>query len=830
VREYFDFLSKYDIIKENIKYMVKFLFLTVLILTIVSSFIIIKTTEKLHTPEIFPETKKNNDNPENNEDKPPEKSEKKKFFKFLPINAGTVFIGSGVLLAFILSLIDTPFRSVSVLITIALICEYIFMCFYYVHGKKFFKFCAETIVVLSVLEATIFNAPSYHIWFGDYQQKTLNFSDCSVEIGEADIDGEKNTVHIHGKNEVVLTFPELDTKIGTIHADIEYMKKTEHVKTVIDVSDETHMDYRYDIASTDIIKEQESSAYIPCEFSGKVQKFRIKFTGYKDGDEFIVKSVTLNKEIPFEISWLRIGIIGILSVLAYSICSLEAFKAPFKEKKRLCGLSFYLVTILCCLLTALIINKELGDSTTIKDHLKLKYGNQITQELVDAFEKGQVSLLDEPDEGIEEMENPYDWSQRNQTGLNFAWDHVYYNGKYYSYYGIAPVILLYMPYHLITGYYCSTNLSIMLFSIIGMVFLTMAYSQFLKKWFRDTPAGIAIAGHIIIMVSNGIWYSVGRNIFYEISISSGFMFVAMGVYFLLSSNVVGEGRISVVRTFLSSLFLAMAVLCRPTLAVYCICACIYFAYGFFKKDNIVLEGSEAASKPVKKSLFLICAVVPFVILGGFQMWYNYVRFGSPLDFGIQYSLTINDFTHSQYHTIFVLIGLFNYIFAPPEFSPEYPFITTPFSKFEANGYYFSDVGNTSGIIFLAFPVLAYLLSKKALDRLPDRKSRIKSILLVGLPCIIMPFVIICSIWESGYAVRYTADFSWQIIIGAYAVLFYLYSKTKNETKKDFVRKFMAVSMICAVVINSIQIFNFTFPEGDYPALCYSLEKMIAFWK
>lgn len=806
----------------------KILFLIAVIITVVSSSVIIKKTKKPE-PLLPDNTHSNHENEEEN--KPPEPPKNKKLISFLPFNAGTVSIFAGIILNIILGMIDTEFKNAFILMAVTLVFEYIFMCFYHTYGKKLLKFCAKTLAVLSVLEITVFNFPSYHIWFGDYQQKTLDFSECSVEVGEADIDTESDTVHIKGKKEAVLTFPELNTRIGTIHTKIEYVKNTEHVKTVIDIADETHADYRYDIAKTDIIKGQENSEYIPCEFSGEVSKFRIKFTGYNESDEFIIKSVTLNEPIPFEISCLRIGIIGILAVLAYSICCLESFKAPFCQKRKLCNIIFYGTTVICCILAFLVVNRELGRNVTIKDHLKLTYGNQITQELVDAFENGQVSLIDEPDEAIKEIENPYDWSQRNENGGSFAWDHLYYNGKYYSYYGIAPVLLVYLPYHMITGYYCSTNLSIMVFSIIGMIFLTLAYTQFLRKFFNNTPAGIAVAGHIIIMSACGIWYSVGRNIFYEISMSSGFMFVALGTYFLLSSNVVSSGKLSYVRTALSSLFLAIAVLCRPTLAVYCICACVYFAYGFFKKDNIIInKDGEAVSKPVKKTAFLICAIVPFAVLGGFQMWYNYIRFGSPIDFGIQYSLTINDFTHSQYHTIFVIIGLFNYLFAPPAFSPEYPFITTPFSKFEANGYYFSDFGNTSGILFLAFPVIAYIFSRKALKKLPDRKSRIKSLLLVGLPCVLMPFIIICSIWESGYAVRYTADFSWQIILGAYAIIFYLYSKTENETKKDFVRRFMAVSMICAVVINGIQIFNFTFPEGDYPALCYELEKMIAFWK
>ncbi len=77
----------------------------------------------------------------------------------------------------------------------------------------------------------------------------------------------------------------------------------------------------------------------------------------------------------------------------------------------------------------------------------------MTQELVDAFEAGQVSLLREAEQPLLELENPYDWSQRLESGVDYAWDHLLYEGKYYSYYGIAPVVTLFLPYHLITDHY-----------------------------------------------------------------------------------------------------------------------------------------------------------------------------------------------------------------------------------------------------------------------------------------------------------------------------------------------------------------------------------------
>ena len=90
----------------------------------------------------------------------------------------------------------------------------------------------------------------------------------------------------------------------------------------------------------------------------------------------------------------------------------------------------------------------------------------MTQELVDAFENKQVHLLEEPSAELNALENPYDKNARDSSDAYVLWDHVYYNHHYYSYYGIAPVVLLFLPYHLITGYYFSSTVAVLLFSCI----------------------------------------------------------------------------------------------------------------------------------------------------------------------------------------------------------------------------------------------------------------------------------------------------------------------------------------------------------------------------
>ena len=123
-----------------------------------------------------------------------------------------------------------------------------------------------------------------------------------------------------------------------------------------------------------------------------------------------------------------------------------------------------------------------------------------------------------------------------------------------------------------------------------------------------------------------------------------------------------------------------------------------------------------------------------------------------------------------------------------------------------------------------------VFSAKVLRRLPDKKSRLNAVLSVGLPCLVMPIVIICSVWESGYAIRYIADFAWEMVIGALAVLFWLYTRSKNETKKKQFRQFMALSVVAAVVMNCPQIFYYWFSTNEFPELCAEFTNMIAFWR
>lgn len=693
---------------------------------------------------------------------------------------------------------------------------------------KFLGFASKTLIVTLILELTVFNMPFYHLWGGDYTETELDISQGMIEAGGEFHNG---SIVASSDSELVLTFKDLNMPIGSLKAEVFVPEKTKEAALILDVKDDTNnADYRYNVANSRVVKDRYNSQFISCEFSGNVRDLRVKLTP-KNGGTVMLNKVIVNTDIPMAVSWVRFLFLNFISIFIYTVMKEKFMKKSFAENKKLCMAASIIVTVCCCLIVFFTLNYKLDGKWA--ESFKQETGNQMTQEIVDAFENGQVELLEQPNEQLQTLNNPYDRSERDSSGIYYPWDHVYYNNNYYSYYGIAPVVLLFLPYHLMTGYYFPNAAAALIFSVIGIIGLTFIFRSFIKRWFSDVSSGIYIVCLILLQTVSGVWFSVGRTDFYEIAMLAGFAFLSWGAYFMFESGIIGKGRISLPKIAIASFLSAAAVLCRPTLALYCICLAVFIIMAFKKAE-------PDESKPLfcKKRIIYICvALLPMICLGLIQMWYNYARFGSPFDFGIQYSLTINDFTSSQFHPEFVFVAWFNYLFNFPIFTSEYPFIHTEFQNLRVNGFFYEDhwaTSITSGLFFIALPVFAYFLSGKALKSIPDRKAKVKSMAYIGLPCVLIPIIIIASVWESGYAVRYMLDYSWEAVLGALAIIFFIGRNAKTDLTRKFIKIFLCFSLVWALLVSGLQSLNQAFRYAeyhyDYPEIAYSIEQIFAFWK
>lgn len=650
-------------------------------------------------------------------------------------------------------------------------------------NKTIFRHLRNAVLFAAVIELAVFQWHSFHLLGGDYPETTLDLSQAAT------VNFDPATSTNQGNGEFSLTFENLNMPVGTLRFDLEAGSSS--IKDVwIDMSDDTYAaGYRNGIAVARVISGNERSQSIVCNFSGNVHNIRFRCNP-SDEETVTLRSITLNSPINIHISIVRLLFLFSAYFCVAMLTRSEWAKRSIADNKRSVRSCAYVMTAVFMLAALFLINlgrHSTSDNSFWQD-FRMEYGNQITQEIVDAFESGHTYIrLVAEDDPLLALDNPYDDSQR--IGLAYPWDHLLFDGKIYSYYGIAPVLVLFLPYHALTGYYFPTSWAVFLFGCIGILFMTKLYLYLMYQFFPKMHTAPVLCGLGIMQMISGAWFCFYDPLFYEIAQMSGFACTMAGAYFLIRANVIGEGKLSLWRLALSAVCLSLGVLSRPTLAVYCMAAMLFLWMGLKKQ----LAQSKAKWDVTK---FALCALLPYVILGGVQMVYNYVRFGSFMDFGIQYSLTINDFTQSQYHSHFVLIGLYNYLIAIPDFKPEYPFFDcTPVETFVPQGYYFVATYSAIGLLWKALPVAAYVKGRKAYS-LTENKNKRMYLLMVLAVCVAAPFAVMFSIWESGYGARYCVDFAWQILIGALIIAFIIYQKCSEDVKKHLTILMTGSTVLC----------------------------------
>lgn len=666
-----------------------------------------------------------------------------------------------------------------------------------------------TVLILTVLaEIFIFNFSSFKL-DSEYEKKPLLLSGATLTGFEL-----KDGKYVSTAATPYIEFKNVGAEVGTVFVDVLY-SDGDTVDYQIDFTDETNASYTYrtNLVTGTFTRGVDRTKYINCQFSGQVDKLKIKFSKFDGTISLDENAVVINEDIPLSFSFLRVGLILFAVYLGYFLLKSGA------ARQRLSDIPLTLRSLTAAVCMICTVCAFFLTTNILETSVHQRSGDQITRELVDAFASGHITLDREVEKELLELENPYDWSERKESGVKCAWDHVMFEGKYYSYYGIAPVVLLFLPFYLLTGYYFSTVWAVFLFGAVGLIFLALFFKKLCERFFPEISLGLYISSLITVLIGCGVWFCFITPNFYEIAQTSGFMFVTMGAYFLVSSGIFSK-KMSLVRLCLSSVFFALAVLCRPTTAVWCVAAVAFIAVHFIR---LVKE-----KKP--KVGYLCASLIPFAVIGGAQMIYNFARFGSFFDFGIQYSLTINDFTRSEFSPQMAFIGFYNFLFAFPVIKPDFPFISSNFSDLGVNGYYFVANRVAIGEFFRIPAMFSYLLLPHAV-KTAKRENRLTFVLLWVLCCIILPFAVIYSIWESGYGVRYCVDFTWQGAVGAFVILFMLYKRYKeNRVARRICEYAVTVSLFIAIALNVAMIWEYCCSTLDNAVFAAQLKNTFEFWK
>ena len=287
--------------------------------------------------------------------------------------------------------------------------------------------------------------------------------------------------------------------------------------------------------------------------------------------------------------------------------------------------------------------------------------------LAEAFLSGQLHLKQEVDRERWESGDPLNPNLKRP----YLFDAIIWDGKYYLKQPPLPGVLhaIWMG---LTGKACLTGLVVIALGLGNFLLIGSFLSRIRRTFFPETPMWILTYCWLSFGISGIQLYAIARPVIYHEATLLGNFFVFSGFLVLLVAWQ--RNSRSLWYPILSGALFGAAVACRLPLILYP----IFFAlcYAVF---------SLARNEPkVPRPITIAAWAMPIMGFVSLLLGYNYLRFGSLLDFGDTYVIFPN-YMHYIYLTKFnnfyrlahIPLNLYHYLLALPEFDSSFPFQLFP---------------------------------------------------------------------------------------------------------------------------------------------------------
>lgn len=556
-----------------------------------------------------------------------------------------------------------------------------------------------------------------------------------------------------------------------------------------------------------------SSQYIRVQ--GNTVAVRLQFQG-DEGQIIPVQKIVVNPRIPFSISGLRLVLMGMLSVLCLVFRPhSRLFEVPLGTRRlSIRDTNLWYLTLFTVLQIAflLVIWRWAGSPSVVSRWPRQIFAFHTDYDqyarLADALIHGKTSLDLPVSDALRSMPNPYDADLRgevaNSGGGPVYWDHAFYKGNYYSYFGVVPAVLFYVPFQLLTGRWLPTTWLVLALGIVTAIIITILVVQVARVYFaNNVSVGTLMIAIAMMNVGSSLYYQVFTPNFYSVPGLCA-LFCAMAA---ISCWLKAKQRDKISRTFISlgSLLMALTLGCRPQFILISILALPLFWNELFRHRLFFSRKSIGNT---------IAAFAPFIVVFIPLLSYNKIRFGDWLDFGANYNLTGFDMTvmHTPKSNFLPLVWY--YLFQPMNITGVFPYV----GKVQTPLPLWSPVEPSIGGLFAIYPFfimifLAFWVFRGKVDA-SIRRVLWSSVVLAAV-------ILVVDAYMCGIAWRYYLDFSWLLSFVAIFVLMRLGQlrhdqmtgalMSENVSKEllktvDFSRILFFASAWCVIVSEIIQFF------------------------
>lgn len=480
------------------------------------------------------------------------------------------------------------------------------------------------------------------------------------------------------------------------------------------------------------------------------------------GTNIAISTISINPKIGMHISLLRVAaMLAIYMLLALTLPCSRLWSIPLNTSRKGQRLALALIIAAFVAIGLISVISSIASYSLQQFHNQGGYTYDFNQYAytADALLHGRPWLDLEVPQAFAHASNPYDVAVRKQLlrhGVSpIYWDYAFFKGHWYSYFGVVPAVLLYLPYQAITslwvdgGLFLPTPAAMAILITLGMIAAVLLIVRILQRYFAGISLAATLLCIIAMLCASNFPYLTASGMFYTIPFAASLFFTFLGLWFWLghrkASAATNSLKCSYPRIILGSLCMALNLGCRPTFILAALLAIPIVGGELWQ----LLRTHHFRQLIAVLASGIIPAIVVFIPLLSYNLW----RFGSFTDFGNNYQITVTDMT--QYRApLATLAPIVGYFFAlPPNFTSNFPWVDYASVPLDAWQYAEPALG---GILVIS-PILCMAFALPFLHRrLQTRKIWWFSLSMCSLGLVLVLF----DSYKAGFAWRYMTDFTW----------------------------------------------------------------------
>ncbi len=282
--------------------------------------------------------------------------------------------------------------------------------------------------------------------------------------------------------------------------------------------------------------------------------------------------------------------------------------------------------------------------------------------------KGHLYLDVPVDPAMLSAANPYD--PKVWVPHGFMYDTSFYQGHYYIYYGIVPLLVFLLPFRLITGSDLWLGTATELATVLAFFALVGLWLRVRRDYFPRVGSSIVFTSILALGIVSALPSLARRPMMYEFAIANGCLFAMLMLHCLYSALSSPKRTAWMVA---AGVCLGLAFGSRPTFVV-TILAPAWLLLHWLNQERpwrSFWKGIGPALRPA------IGLSVGFWVIASGILLYNYLRFSNIFDVGYLYLLQdpVSDLKHA-WNPAHFWFNVKNYYTSSLTWSRYFPFFTT----------------------------------------------------------------------------------------------------------------------------------------------------------